>query len=68
MKVQYFDLKPGDSVTIGNSVVTAQAKTGQRLRIKVESDEPTNRGAAIERPTQSQATTPFLPRPGTTPG
>jgi hypothetical protein len=67
MRVQYFDLKPDEPLSIGDSRVTVQHKTGQRVRIKVESDEPTRKGAAIERPTQSQATTPFLPRPGTLP-
>lgn len=65
MRRQFFDLKPGESVAIGNSVVTAEAKTGQRIRIKVESDEPTHRGASIARPQNTQpAPPPFLPRPG----
>lgn len=55
MKRQFFDLRVGETVEIGNSRVTAEAKTGSRIRIKVESDEPTRRGSTT------------LPQPNTTP-
>ena len=56
MRRQFYDLMPGDTVTIGNSRVTVEAKTGQRARLKIESNEPVQRGRperAVARPFQS---------------
>jgi len=41
MRRQFFDLRPGQTLTIGGSRITLEAKTGQRARLRVESDAPT---------------------------
>lgn len=64
MKVQHFDLEPGSVLTVGTTRITVQPKTGRRVRLKVESDEPTHKGAPLERP-QPTREQPFLPKPGT---
>lgn len=33
------DLRPGDSVRIGSTVITVQAKTGGRARLRIDSQE-----------------------------
>lgn len=73
MRKRYFDLRPGDSVSFGGSIVTAEAKTGQRLRLCVETaGEIVKRRegeAPIQRPNQSvPAQMPALPRPVFKPG
>lgn len=63
MKRQFFDLKVGDTLTIGDSRVTLEAKSGQRARLRVESEEPTSRGEPLQ-PPHSAPTAPFLKPPG----
>lgn len=68
MRKQFYDLKPGDVLSIGGSVVTVESKSGQRVRLKVESDAPVQRGkpaAAVPRPYGESIPVPALKRPGT---
>lgn len=72
MRKRYFDLRPGDSVSFGGSIVTAEAKTGQRLRLCVETDgeivkqregeQPIQRPAAVSGP-KTGLPPPTIPRP-----
>lgn len=62
MKRQFFDLKPGDTVMIGDSRVTVEPKTGNRIRLRVESSAPTRRLKTDESAPLS------LPRAVTAPG
>lgn len=53
MRRQFYDLRPGETITIGESRVTLEAKSGQRARLKVESNEPMQLGRperAVARP------------------
>lgn len=68
MRKRYFDLRVGESVTFGASRVTADAKTGSRIRICVETpgDIAKGKGAGdspLPRPQPAAPVTPFLPRP-----
>jgi hypothetical protein len=70
MQRQFFDLKPGQTLTIGGSRVTLELKSGQRARLKVESDEPTALvdASAVNRPQPGAAVDavpalPILSRP-----
>ncbi len=68
MRRQFYDLKPGDVLAIDGSFITVESKSGQRVRLKVESDAPVQRGkpeGAVPRP--YHATLPVPPpldRPG----
>lgn len=61
MSRQFYELKVGETLTVGDSRITLEAKSGQRARLLVESDAPTAKG--IDRPRQATPTPPFLPRP-----
>lgn len=53
MRRQFYDLKVGESVTVDGSVITAEAKSGARVRLKVESNGPIQKGRpepALARP------------------
>jgi len=63
VKRQFFDLKVGDTLTIGDSRVTLEAKSGQRARLRVESDEPTSRSEPLPHP-DSAPPALTLKRPG----
>lgn len=68
MRKRYFDLRPGDSVSFGGSIVTAEAKTGQRLRLCVETAGEIVKRREGEAPLQRPAATPpaeppSIPRP-----
>lgn len=39
MRRKYFDLDPGQTVEVGNSLVTLEQKTGRRARLRIESNE-----------------------------
>lgn len=66
MRKRYFDLRVGEAVTFGSSRVTAEAKTGSRIRICVETAGDIAKGngeASLPRPAPATPVTPFLPRP-----
>jgi hypothetical protein len=63
MKRQFFDLKVGDTLAIGESRVTLEAKSGQRARLRIESDEPTHRSESLPHP-HSTPPASILKRPG----
>ena len=63
MRRQFFDLEPGESLSIdGPARVTAQSKTGKRLRVMVESDAHTSK-TREDMPHPASSPPPFLPRP-----
>lgn len=64
MRKRYFDLRPGESVSFGGSTVTAEAKTGQRLRLCVETDGEIVKQREGEHPIQRPASSP---KPGLPP-
>lgn len=41
LRRQFFELRPGETVEIGAARVTLEQKSGQRARLRVESDQPT---------------------------
>jgi sRNA-binding carbon storage regulator CsrA len=47
------DLKPGDSIFIGDSQVTVESKSGQRVRLRIEAPKDT--------PIQNKKEPPQLP-------
>lgn len=61
MSRQFYELKVGETLTVGDSRITLEAKSGQRARLRVESEAPTAKG--IDRPRQATPPQPFLPRP-----
>lgn len=71
MRRQFYELKPGETVSIGDSRVTLEAKSGQRARLKIESNEPIVKGRAEPMPARpfgaapapSSAAGPLVPRP-----
>ena len=70
MRKRYFDLRPGESVSFGGSTVTAEAKTGQRIRLRVETAGDVVKlregeaDAPIQRPTVKPAVdATAIPRP-----
>lgn len=63
MKRQFFDLKVGETLSIGDSRVTLEAKTGQRARLRIESNEPTARSEPLPHP-NSAPPGADLKRPG----
>lgn len=75
MRRQIHELKPGETVTIGDSRVTLEAKSGQRARLRIESNEPIVKGrrepmaarpfASSSTPAEPQqaAAVPIVPRP-----
>lgn len=64
MSRQFYELKVGETLTVGDSRITLEAKSGQRARLRVDSDAPTAKG--IDRPRQAAPVQPFLPRPKAT--
>lgn len=72
MRRQFYELKPGETLQIGDSRITLEAKTGQRARLKVESNLPLAKARsepAVARPftaspaEASPSAPAFLPRP-----
>ena len=63
MRRQFYELRPGQTLRIGDSFVTLEQKTGQRARLRVESDAPTALAStpAIQRPEPPRATPPAVP-------
>ena len=74
MRKRYFDLRPGESVSVDGTTVTAEAKTGQRIRLRVESNSEVVKLREGEAPIQRPAAKPAapvsvsLPRPVFKPG
>ena len=66
MRKQFYDLQPGDVLSINGSFITVESKTGRRVRLKVESDAPVQRGKpekAVPRPYTGNQPIPKLERP-----
>lgn len=73
MRKRYFDLRPGESVSFDGSTVTAEAKTGQRIRLRIETDGDVQKlregEAPLQRPAvKAQAVATAIPRPVFKPG
>lgn len=66
MSRQFFDLRPGETLRIGTARVTLEVKSGQRARLRVESDETTAVERSVARPQVAppqEPAVPMLPRP-----
>lgn len=71
MRRQFYELRPGETLEVGGSRITLELKSGQRARLRVESDVPTRKLSAdaataplpAPRPPPAAQAIPVLPRP-----
>lgn len=57
----YRDVQPGDELRIGDTVISIEAKTGQRTRLRIDSAHEVQHRKAGARLSQAQAQTKLQP-------